>query len=122
MYAPLMDIIKAIGLPAAMKLVENFGGTRIYLPQPEKVDADNEIAKIIGVEAARALARQWSQERPSIPLARRHLRTVVKSEIQRDSESMSVPELARKYETTERNIYRYLAEAPDPMPGQAGLF
>ena len=63
MYAPLMDIIKAIGLPAAMKLVENFGGTRIYLPQPEKVDADNEIAKIIGVEAARALALEIARRR-----------------------------------------------------------
>jgi Mor family transcriptional regulator len=113
-YAPLLDIITAIGMPAAMKLVESFGGTRIYLPLPENVTPDNEIAKVIGVEATRTLARLWAQERPSIPLARRHLRIIVKSEILREKGKLSVPELARKYGTTERTIFRYMSEIDEP--------
>jgi Mor family transcriptional regulator len=122
MYAPLLDIIKTIGLPAAMKLVENFGGTRIYIPLPQNITADHGIAKVIGLEATLALARLWPKEYPSIPLARRHLRIIVKGEILRDKDKLSVPELARKYETTERNIYRYLSETDEPEAGQPGLF
>lgn len=126
MYAPLYDIIKAIGLPAAMKLVENFGGIRLYLPLPEKIDEHNQIAKVIGVDAARKLAESWERgperRRPSIPLARRHLRAIVKSEIQRDRQKLTIPELALKYQTTERNIYRYLGEEPKNDTAQTGLF
>src|SRR5260221_13237019 len=118
MYAPLYEIIQAIGLPAAMKLVDTFGGVRIYLPMPENVTPDNEIAKAIGVDATRKLATVWGQERPSIPLARRHFRMVVRAEIRRDALGMTVPELARKYETTERTIYRWLGE-PEFHPADA---
>ncbi len=121
MYAPLLDIIKAIGLPAAMKLVENFGGRRLYLPLPENIDDENPIAKAIGVQYARMLAEAWNRHgwdhrRPSIPLARRHLRIIVKSEIANDRKTLTIPQLAAKYETTERTIYRYLSdhEWPDP--------
>jgi Mor family transcriptional regulator len=125
MYAPLIDIIKAVGLPAAMKLVEHFGGTRIYIPLAENVETDNDVAKVIGLEATKKLAAIWGGRygRPSIPLASRHYRDLVKSEIQRDSAAMTVPELARKYQTTERNIYRYLGESGKvPEAKQAGLF
>lgn len=123
MYAPLFDIIRAIGLGAAMKLVERFGGVRIYLPLPQNIGPENEVAAAIGVEAARKLAALWAQERPSIPLARRHLRTIVKDEIRREKGTLTVPELARKFETTERNIYRYLAEADEePSSAQRSLF
>jgi Mor family transcriptional regulator len=123
MYAPLFDIIEAIGLGGAMKLVEHFGGTRIYLPLPENVTSDHEIARVIGVDETRALAKLWGQERPSIPLAKRHLRAIMKTEVQRDKDSHTVPELARKYRTTERSIYRLLAEDDDEDDAsQAGLF
>jgi Mor family transcriptional regulator len=126
MYAPLLQIIEAIGLANAMKLVEAFGGVRIYLPLPENVTADNEVAKVIGVEATRKLAEAWGGRyaRPTIPLARRHFRAVVKAEIRRERADKTIPELARKYQTTERNIYRYLGEAPpDPERAkQRGLF
>ena len=63
MYAPLLNIIEAIGLPAAMKLVDNFGGRRLYLPLPENIDETNGIAKVIGVEAARRLSEAWGRDR-----------------------------------------------------------
>jgi len=125
MYAPLLESIRAVGLPAAMKLVENFGGTRIYIPLPENVTDDNDVAKVIGVEATRKLAGIWGGRygRPSIPLASRHYQALVRSEIESDSKTMTVPELARKSRTTERNIYRYLGDSPEGAETkQAGLF
>lgn len=123
MYAPLLDIIRAIGLGAAMKLVERFGGVRIYLPLPENIGPDNEVAKAIGVEAARKLAEMWGQERPTIPLARWVKRDDIKNAVLRDRDTLTVPELARKHSTTERNIYRYLAEGEDePNTTQRSLF
>ncbi|SRR6266496_3333354 len=75
MYAPLTKIVEAIGLAAAMKLVDHFGGTLTYLPLPKNVDADNEIAKAIGLETALKLAHAWdfdrrAERRIDIPLGR----------------------------------------------------
>ena len=125
MYAPLLDIIAAIGLPAAMKLVENFGGRRLYLPLPENIDETNGIAQAIGVEAARKLSEAWGRDRdqrPTIPRARGHLRVIVKGDILRDRKTLTIPQLAAKYEMTERNIYRYLSEIDEPEAEQPGLF
>lgn len=126
MHARLEEIVRAIGLGSAMKLVENFGGTRVYLPLPENIEPHNEVARVIGIEAARKLSAVpgWAQQRPSIPMARRHLVAIMKNEIRRDQDKLTVPELARKYETTERNIYRYLSEpdAGDERAEQRKLF
>lgn len=112
MYAPLFEIIDAIGLPATIKLVEAFGGVRIYLPLPKNVTADNKVAKVIGVEATRTLAAAWGgrYDRPTIPVARQHFLAIVRTRILRERAQLTVPELARKYQMTERNIYRYLGE------------
>lgn len=127
MYVPLIKIVEAIGLPAAMKVVDHFGGTRIYLPLPENVDADNEIAKAIGLEYALKFAHACDFDRDpdrhvEIPLARPQLRILMKDEILRDSEDMTERQLARKYKTTQRTIRRILAESRDPTTKQPGLF
>jgi Mor family transcriptional regulator len=127
MYAPLIKIVEAIGLPAAMKVVDNFGGTRIYLPLRENMGEDNEIAKAIGIEAALKFAEAWDFDRDpdrhvEIPLARPQLRVLMKDEILRDSEHMTERQLARKYKTTQRTIRRIRAESDEPRARQPGLF
>ena len=127
MYAPLIKIVEAIGLPAAMKLVEHFGGTRIYLPLPENVDAENEIARAVGLQAALQFAAAWDFDRDpdrhvEIPLARRQLRALMKEEILRDSAQLSERQLARKYRTTQRTIRRIRAESESLRAEQPGLF
>lgn len=127
MYAPLIKIVEAIGLPAAMKFVDHFGGTRIYLPLPENIDKENEIAKAIGVEFALKLAHAWDFDRDpdrriEVPLARPQLRVLMKDEILRDSVQLTSRQLARKYRTTQRTIRRILAESDDPAARQPRLF
>src|SRR6266571_1464798 len=119
MYAPLTKIVEAIGLAAAMKLVDHFGGTLTYLPLPKNVDADNEIAKAIGLETALKLAHAWdfdrrAERRIDIPLGRPQRRVLMRDEILRDSEEMTARQLARKYKTTQRTIRRIKAKSGEP--------
>ncbi len=116
MYAPLNKIVEAIGQQAAMKLVENFGGTLIYLPLPKNIHADNEIAKAIGVEAVSQLARAWDfdgdvDRRLEIPRASEQRLALKKNGILRDREHMTERQVARKYNLSQRSIRRIVAEA-----------
>lgn len=113
MNAPLHQIISAIGLPAALKLISRYGGTRIFLPLPGNVTPDNKIAQLIGVEKTRTLATLWAQERPSLPRAQDYLRRERDRAVWADKETHSVPQLALKYQLTERAVYMILA-AGDP--------
>ena len=115
-YAPLAKIIDAIGLPDAMKLVEHFGGTVIYLPLPENIGSESDIARAVGIESAIKLARAFDFEgdpdrHVEIPLGRPQLRVLMRDQVLRDRETMSEKQLARKYGTTQRTIRRICAEA-----------
>lgn len=103
----LDELVGAIGQVDALKFIETFGGTRIYLPLPENVDAGNQIAKAIGIEPARALARLWAQCYVDVPMTTSRL---LRDEIRRDREHMTVRQIARKYKTHERSIWRLLAK------------
>ena len=123
MYAPIIKIVEAIGLPAAMKFCEHFGGTRIYLPLRENLGWENEIAQAIGLEAAHKLAEAWDFDRDpdrriEVPLARRQLTILMKEEIVRERGRMTERQLARKYRTTQRTIRRVVAESGQPKPEQ----
>jgi Mor family transcriptional regulator len=124
MNAPLEEIVHAIGIAAALKLVERFCGTRIYLPLPEHIGPDNAVAHVIGVEQARRLAAVWPQERPYIPMARAHLLRERNRQLRLDYASMSASQVARKYRITEWTVY-WILRSPDEggsEPSQQSLF
>lgn len=61
----LDELIGAIGETAALKLVESFGGVRVYVPQmPEPEDV---LSQLIGTEAALKLAQIYGGERLELP-------------------------------------------------------
>jgi hypothetical protein len=127
--APLEQLVITLGLPAALRLVEAYGGTRMpYLPaRAETMSAEHPVAKVVGLEAARELCRLWPGERPRIPLAAKFLRGERDRALRADAQDHTVPQLARKYEITERHVYRILsgAEAEQPSalaPEQSKLF
>lgn len=125
MNAPLDQLISAIGLPAALKLIERFGGTRIALPLPENVTASNPVAQVIGVERARKLAVLWGQERPYLPRAVQYVRRQRDRQLAEDAQQMSIPQVALKYELTERGVYKVLAalkDKPTVAQQQSALF
>lgn len=119
-YAPLHQLIRAIGLPATHALVRRFGGTRIYLPLPEHISADHAIARVVGVEAARALARLWPQERPHVPRPPAWFYAERDSQIHDDFKTLSMPQMVEKWSMTERRLYQILAKEPAPSPVRSG--
>lgn len=125
MFMKIDELISGIGLPATLRLVEAYGGTRLYLPSIDKLNSEHPIVLTIGLDAARKLAGIWPMDRGYVPLVREHLRAVRNRELRQDNEVMSVSALARKYKLSERQVYEILA-APEPAQRkeekQAGLF
>jgi Mor family transcriptional regulator len=107
--APLDELVKTLGLPAALRLVEAFGGTRVYLPLAQTMTDEHPVARAVGASAARALCELWPSERVVIPRAAAYLRAERDRALIKDAEDHTVPQLARKYELTERWVYYILA-------------
>lgn len=109
----LAEVVRAIGLPATLKLIERFGGVRIYVPQPEHIDEDHPIARAIGLADARTLAGIRGKERMELPRAARALRLVRDRALRRDYESMSESQCALKYQVTERQVRSIIGRAEE---------
>lgn len=127
--APLGQLVELVGLSAALRLVDRFGGTPIYLPHPSRVKEHSAVALEIGAEAMRRLAAVWPQAHIVVPRGAAYLRRQRDIALLRDSASLSAAQLARKYEMIERHVYRILARGPEILPelganddGQGDLF
>lgn len=122
MYASHQVIVDTIGHELAKKLLAAFGGERTYWARPDNIGPENDIAKVIGVEAARRLAALWAQEYVELPLGSRQFLASVREAILRDREHLTVRELIRKYRPiTRRSILRILAEGPAAEARQRSL-
>jgi Mor family transcriptional regulator len=109
--ARLADVAEAIGLVATLKLVTRFGGIRVYVPRPEYITEDHELARAIGLDAARKLAQLCVGERFSVPRAAKAIRRARDRALVRDRRSMSIPQCAHKYRITERQVYWIVGHA-----------
>lgn len=99
----LQAIADLIGTPAALKIAERWGGTRLYIP--EDPGEDHELAKLIGIEAARALGDEYAGERIEIPKADCWGRAVRDSLIREArTNGQSQASLALEYRLTERQV------------------
>lgn len=104
----LETITEAIGVSAAAKIVEEFGGRRLYVarsPQPE--DA---LVRLIGERAAAELARMFGGDRIMIPAdaERAHRRRRI---LEARSRGLTISSVAREIRCTERYVYKVLADA-----------
>jgi hypothetical protein len=110
------------GLQLAAALAKVFGGSRLYLPQPENIDADHAIAKALAAEGvsldhARALAgaRPGWVDVPFGPFvgvkASLRKRRAVATRALRDGATKH--QAARASGLTERSIYRIQAETSE---------
>ncbi len=100
----LTEIVEAIGDDAASKLVADFAGTRLYVPQvPEPEDP---IARSIGLSAAQKLARIYGGDRMDVPnpvSRREHILAMRAS-------GLTIEAIARALHCTSRRVYQVLAE------------
>ena len=132
MTEPVIDIadlppmlqhwVELSGLDAVMRLVQRFGGTRVYIPMPEHITPDHWLAQELGVEAARAVAKAYTQEILLVPMATQALEKLKENLIRIDlGNGLSVRDIALKHRVHERRVWRIKAtaqrqcEAPDPQ-------
>jgi len=105
----ICDLTQQIGLAATMKLIQQYGGTRLYLPKT--LSPKHELLQLVGLTAARAIVGHFDDDRPHIPLASHALRRARNRAICVQAENISTPHLARQYGLHERSIYKILARS-----------
>jgi Mor family transcriptional regulator len=116
----LREIAERIGLPATIRLVEGWGGTRLYVP--EKIEPHHLLAQRLGCEAARQLSRLYAREIIDIPRAVRAAKAIRDREIiERLDAGDSAPALARAHGLTERAIWKIRRRVIDSDPRQIAL-
>ena len=100
------ELVTLLGERAFIALAEHFGGRRLYVPR--KIDADGEIAKAVGLVAAKRLSDRKSPDYLRVPLARglraRHYRAA----------GFSNGEIATKLGMTETGINSLFARMDGP--------
>lgn len=115
------DGTPAGGFVAAMRLVEKRGGVRIYLPHAAA--DDHELVPIVGLRGFKALQEAYPGEHPVVPKAQRALVVLRNRRMHRERASMSVRDLALRYQLDRRRIQQVMAEGCGQVPGdQADLF
>lgn len=119
-YAPVERLVAILGLAGALKFAERFGGVRVYLPQPERLKPEGALVQLLGFEAAQALAFEWRGQEIVVPQCAAYLRAQRDRAIREDARTMSAVDVALKYRTTERHVFRILATAPAAEPAAQG--
>ena len=102
------EIAEVVGDDNVMKLVEEYGGTRIFIPR--NMGVQHKLAKLLGFENARILSNTFGGETLTVARCSNLLRYQRNKEIcTKYDAGVGVRALARRYEVTERHIYSILS-------------
>ncbi len=106
----LQEFVRLIGVAATLKMVEKYGGLRIYIPV--KATPDHEFAKLIGVENLAKLGKVFGlEDHFQLPKAQAALRALRDTKIATEYGPKSVRTLAAEYRLTERGVWAILAKS-----------
>lgn len=101
----LAEIAELIGVPAALALAAECGGTYICIAY--KPGAQNKAARVIGVEAMRVLARHYGPRLLEMPIATHAHKRRRNDTIRAGARSgLSQSQLARRHQMTARHVRR----------------
>ena len=107
----LTDMVEAIGLPDTMRVVQRWGGTRLWVPQVPVPGTP--LVQYLGDAQAAKLCAAFGGNRPDVPKAMRLLNLLRDDDIRSNPDGLSVPALAQRYSLNERRIYQIRGQ---PMP------
>lgn len=115
--ADLDALIGLIGQDAAAALVREYGGLPFDVPATTRGQRYRELAALIGEAAALAMLAKYGGDALYIPKMDAQKRARRNAGIVAAYDSgISVPELARRHDLTERQIYNILGQpAEDPF-------
>ena len=119
--ASLQAIVELIGLPATLKLVEVYGGVRLWVPK--KFDPDHPLVKLLGhAHAAKLCETYGGDEHFDIPRALAAIRAARNARMRNDrSMGATHRELALRYGLIERQVRNILGDDEED-DRQGGLF
>lgn len=104
----LEEIAEVIGREGALKLVNECGGTRIFVPRNLRIQ--HKLVILLGMEQARRLSSHFGGETLTVVRAANLLRRTRNREIVRRYDAgEGVRQLARDHCLTERQIYAILS-------------
>jgi hypothetical protein len=109
----LREFVRLIGLPATLRLVEHYGGLRIYIPA--RPAPDHPFAELIGFDKLSVLSAEYAVDgtglRFVLPKAQRAFDAIRNEQIRTDfSTGKSVRALATEHRLVERQVARIVAE------------
>lgn len=114
------EIVDAVGVDAALRLVEVWGGVRVYVPQ--RITDDHALVSTLGRGLAETLAARFGGEALNIPRCLHALRAVRNTRIRSERRQGDSPaSLALRYGLTERQVYSILAADDAPDDRQSSL-
>ncbi|MDO8704006.1 MAG: Mor transcription activator family protein [Sulfuricaulis sp.] len=119
----LREVVDLIGLPATLRLVENFGGViQVYVPR--QIEPDHPLATVLGLSTARKLVPRYGADYlRNIPRCALGLRRIRNTEIRRRHRAESAAKLALVFALTERQIWTILSDGDDGQQDkQTALF
>lgn len=107
------EIVEVVGVEAALRLVEAWGGIRLYVPQ--QMPEDHLLVSTLGRAEADQLADRYGGETVQIPRCLHALRAVRNGRIRAERHDGASPALlALRYRLTERQVYSILAAGDEP--------
>ena len=126
------EIVDLVGLPAAIALVNAYGGTTIKFPRQAGRGGklERELIALLGTGAAHLLIRTYVGEAFTVARCCEHLREMRDRQLIEDFEAgLSGNALARRYSMTQRNVYNILKRPTperktvdaDPKPSNVGF-
>ncbi len=117
----LIEISNVIGISNTLKLVREYGGTRIYLPK--QLSNDHELVETIGQTMAQKLYKHFGAIGTiEIPKARSLTIAQRNHQIKHEKQSSTRKILALKYALTERQITNILHQETQINSDQLNLF
>lgn len=106
--ATLVDIIEATDLETALRLVECWGGVRVYVPH--QLTEEHALVTTLGRRRAEKLAAAFAGESLVIPRCLHAVRAARNAQIRaRRAEGATPAQLARQHSLTERQVYSIVA-------------
>jgi len=110
----IQEISDVIGIDNALKFTARYRGTMVWVPK--NICETHEIAKIVGIEAAKKLSFTFANESLTIPVLNKLESRIRAISIEKDRRSgMGINQLASKYKLTSRSIYIKLSKVKTSM-------
>ena len=94
--------VDILGVDGTIEFLLTFGGAELYMPADPK--GGSELANLVGVEKARALAKAAEHMKARIPTAKRWIAQVLASK------DLPVSKIARKLHITDVTVRKYLRD------------